>query len=141
MTPSQRAVDLIKQCEGCRLEAYQDAVGIWSIGYGDTEDVHSGMKITQEQADFRLTRRLAVIASLIKPYIRVELNQNQFDACVCLAYNIGPNAFKYSTLLKYLNVGQFQQAAEEFGRWNKAGGKVLPGLVNRRKLEEELFLS
>lgn len=142
MTFSQKGLDLLKQFEGCKLDAYQDIAGIWTIGYGTAgPDIVEGLKWTQEQADERLMKDVEKFATNIDSLVRVALNQNQFDSLVCFTYNVGLGAFQRSTLLKKVNMGSFKAAADEFLRWTIAGGKVSKGLVNRRTAERELFLS
>ncbi|EOS93097.1 lysozyme [Erwinia tracheiphila] len=141
---SENGIALIKRSEALRLDAYQDAVGVWTIGYGWTEPVegipvHGGMSISQDTAEILLRNGLLQYERTINQLVTATLNQNQFDALVSLAYNIGLGAFERSTLLKKLNAGDMDGAAAEFLRWNKAGGKVLPGLDTRRKAEATLF--
>lgn len=136
---------LIKESEGLRLKAYLDAVGVWTIGYGDTgADVKEGLVITKGEAEERLERRLREFEGYVKSYVKVVINQNQFDALVSLVYNIGPENFKTSTLLRLLNLTDYQGAADQFPRWNKGrvNGKlvVLNGLTTRRNKERKLFL-
>lgn len=139
MKLSQTGLDLIKKFEGCELKAYKCPAGIWTIGYGHTGKVTQGQTITQKQADELLEKDVQRFVDGVKRVVKVDINQNQFDALVSFAYNCGVDALKTSTLLKYLNAKQFDKAALEFDRWNKGGGKVLPGLVNRRAAERALF--
>ena len=146
MQISGKGLSLIKQFEDCRLSAYQDSVGVWTIGYGWTQPVGgvpvgSGMIITQATADNLLVSGVVQYVNGVDRLVRVVLNQNQFDALVGFAYNIGVGALESSTLLKKLNAGDYRGAADEFPKWNKAGGKVLNGLVKRREAERALFLS
>lgn len=143
MKISQAGLDLIKRFEGCELEAYQDAVGIWTIGYGHTgSDVHKGLKITQAQADAILAKDVERFASGVAANVRVAITQSEFDALVSFAFNVGLTAFRTSTLLKLLNDNSDRSVvATQFLRWNKAGDKVLEGLTKRRNAEKELFLS
>lgn len=136
----------ITQREGCELTAYQDSVGIWTIGVGHTSAagapaVRKGMKITKAEADEILSRDLALFEKAVNAAVKVPLNQNEFDALVSLAFNIGAGAFKKSTLVKKLNAGDKAGAADQFLRWNKAGGRVLKGLVKRREAERKQFLT
>ena len=136
----------ITEREGVRLRAYQDSVGIWTIGVGHTSaagppTVTKGLNITAALADQILTRDLSIFEKAVNNSVTVPLNQNEFDALVSLAFNIGAGAFQKSTLLKELNKGNRKAAADQFLRWNRAGGKVLKGLTNRRKAEREQFLS
>jgi lysozyme len=139
MNLGYKGTDLLKFYEGCKLAAYQDSVGVWTIGYGHTKNVYEGMTITQEQAEQMLLDELKEYESYIDNLVTVPLNQNQFDALVVWVYNLGPTNFKNSTLLKELNNGNYQAVPIEIKRWNKAGGKVLEGLIKRRKAEAILF--
>lgn len=133
-------VPLIHQWEGCRLTAYQDAVGVWTIGYGATgPDIVQGVTWTQEQADADLAQRLDRLNATITQAIRVRLSPQQRAALVSLAYNIGTGAFLQSTLLKYLNDSDYCRACGQFGVWILAAGRVLVGLIRRRAAEAELF--
>lgn len=141
MNVSEKGISLIKNFEGCRLEAYKCPAGIPTIGYGHTgSEVHIGMKITQSEADRLLKNDLIIHCNNVSKLVKVPLNQNQFDALVSFEYNIGYGAFLKSTLLKLLNEKKYKEAAEQFLRWKYAGGKVLAGLERRRKAERELFL-
>lgn len=146
MRASENGINLIKQFEGCRLAAYQDSVGVWTIGYGWTQSVDGnpvakGMAITQQKADDLLKQGVVQYENGVNSLVKVQLNQNQFDALVDFAYNLGVNALRGSTLLKKLNTGDYAGAANEFTKWNKAGGKELAGLMRRREAEKSLFLS
>jgi lysozyme len=137
-------IDLIKSYEGLRLNAYQDSVGVWTIGYGHTSAagnpaVTSGMKITNQQAEDMLRSDLRKYQAYVEAVVRVPVNDNQYGAMVSLCYNIGPGNFAKSTLVKKVNASDWRGAAEQFGVWNKAGGKVLAGLVRRRSAEAALF--
>lgn len=142
-TVSNRGTNLVASFEGFRSKPYRDAVGVWTIGFGETLGVTGGTKpITRARALAQLRTRLNrdfgdVVARLVK----VRLNQNEFDALTSLAYNIGTGAFGNSTLLKLLNQGKRQAAADQFLAWDKAGGRALAGLTRRRKAERALFLS
>ena len=139
MKISERGKDLIKLFEGCRLKAYDDGVGVWTIGYGHTVGVKPGDEITQEQADEWFSEESEQFSNKVQVLVLVEVNQNQFDALVSLAYNIGVGALSRSTLLRKLNAGDYQGAAEQFDVWNRGGGKVMIGLVRRREQERKLF--
>lgn len=146
MQTSEKGIALIKQFEGCRLTAYQDSVGVWTIGYGwtrpvDGVPVRSGMAIKQEVAERLLKTGLVSYETDVSKLAKVKMTQGQFDALVSFAYNLGARALSTSTLLKKLNAGDYRGAADEFLRWNKAGGKVLAGLTRRREAERALFLS
>lgn len=137
---SNNGINLIKQFEGCILTAYKCPAGVWTIGYGHTKNVKSGMKITSSKATELLIDDLKTYESYVNKYVKVKLNQNQFDALVSFTFNCGAGALKSSTLLKKLNKGDYTGAANELLRWNKASGKVLAGLTRRRKAEKALFL-
>lgn len=142
---SKVGIDLIKSFEGCYLKAYKCPAGVWTIGWGTTEPIngvkpHEGMVITQQQADDLLIKNLKAYENAVNKYVTYSINQNQFDALVSFAYNCGNGALKTSTLLKKLNAGDIEEAANEFLRWNKANGKVLKGLTRRREAERKLFL-
>lgn len=142
MNISEKGIKLIKNFEGCRLEAYKCPAGIWTVGYGHTgSTVHQGLKISQSEADSLLKTDLIIHCNNVSKLVKVPLNQNQFDALVSLEYNIGYGNFSRSTLLKLLNTKNYKDAAEQFAVWRLGGGKILPGLVRRRKAEKDLFLS
>ena len=146
MEISKNGLALLKRFEGCELTAYQDAAGVWTIGYGWTQPVNGvppekGMTITQEAVDSLLSSGVMQYERGVTSLLKVTVNQNQFDALVDFAYNLGVNALAGSTLLKKLNARDFAGAADEFPKWNKAGGRVLNGLVKRRAAERSLFLS
>jgi lysozyme len=148
MTPvSDAAIALIKEFEGLRLQSYQDSVGVWTIGYGTTAAAgvgiapKAGMRITEADADHYLRAGVNKFAATIAPMIKQAVTPNEFGACVSLAYNIGPGNFAKSSVLRKLNVNDRPGAARAFAAWNKAGGKVLSGLVRRRAAEAALFLS
>lgn len=137
----QAGIDLIKRFEGCRLKAYQDSVGVWTIGYGHTKGVKRGQVITQEQADAFLRDDLGDAEAGVERVVKVPLTDNQFGALVSFTFNLGIGALSKSTLLRTLNGGDYSSASEQFKRWSRAGGKVLAGLVRRRLAEASLFLT
>lgn len=146
MQTSDKGIALIKQFEGCKLTAYQDSVGVWTIGYGwtqpvDGKPIRSGMVIKQETAERLLKTGLVSYESDVSRLVKVGLTQGQFDALVSFTYNLGARSLSTSTLLRKLNAGDYAGAADEYLRWNKAGGKVLNGLTRRREAERALFLS
>lgn len=132
---------LIKMFEGLRLTAYQDSVGIWTIGYGHTAGVKPGQVITSSEAENLLIKDIASTEAGVRKLVPAACTENQFSALVCFAFNVGVGSLSKSTLLKKFIAGDIQGAADEFLRWNKAGGKALPGLTNRRVAERQLFLS
>lgn len=146
MQTSDKGIALIKEFEGCKLTAYQDSVGVWTIGYGwtqpvDGKPIRAGMTIKQETAERLLKTGLVSYEIDVSRLVKVSLTQGQFDALVSFTYNLGARSLSTSTLLRKLNAGDYAGAADEFLRWNKAGGKVLNGLSRRREAERALFLS
>jgi lysozyme len=140
LTYSKDGLNLTKQFEGCQLTAYQDQVGVWTIGYGHTgSGVVSGLAITQDQAVALLVSDVAAAAAFVNNAVTIELQQNEFDALVDFVFNLGRGAFAGSTLLKNLNAGQFDAAAAQFALWDHAGGQVVAGLLRRRQAEAALF--
>ena len=141
MKISRNGIDLIKEFEGIRLKAYIPVKGdIPTIGYGSTQDVKMGDMISMVEAGNLLKKDLARYVSCVSKYVTVPVNQNQFDACVSFAFNLGCAAFRKSTLLKRINAKQFREASDQFPLWNRAGGRVLVGLTGRRNAERDLFL-
>ena len=131
---------LIKSFEGLRLKAYRDAVGIWTIGYGTTRGVQPGMAISEAQAEEFLQADLTRFERAISEAVKVPINDNQFSALASFTYNVGPGALRSSTLLRILNARHdLRKVADEFPRWNRAGGRILEGLTRRRKAERALF--
>jgi lysozyme len=136
---------LIKKFEGCRLKSYLCPSAVWTIGYGNTfyEDgmkVKEGDVITQERAEELAKFIIDQFAVTIEPFILKPLTDNQFSACVSLAYNIGTAGFKRSSVFKKLNINPNDSTiADSFRLWNKGGGKVLAGLVKRREAEIALY--
>lgn len=141
MKTSQKGIDLIKRFEGCRLKAYKCPANVWTIGYGHTGNVKPNDVITQEQAEELLKRDLISFENSVSKLIKIAVTQNEFDALVSFAFNVGVGALANSTLLKLLNAGNTKGASEQFGRWVYAGNKVLEGLIKRRNAERELFMS
>ena len=146
MKTSDNGIALIKEFEGFVAEPYLDAAGVPTIGYGNTFYANGQpvlMKdeaITEKQAETLMLNVLAKFESGVSELVHIPLNQNQFDALVSLAYNIGLSAFKNSTLLERLNAGLYKDAAEQFLRWVYADKVVLKGLQTRRQKEKTLFL-
>lgn len=137
---------IVKGFEGLELHAYQDSVGVWTIGYGHTAvagppDVYAGQSITEAEAEAILRRDLEMFENGVRDLVQVSLNSNQFSALVVFSFNVGLGALADSTLLRKLNAGDYAGAANEFPRWVKAGGRTLAGLVRRREAEKALFLS
>lgn len=137
---SEGGVALIKSFEGLRLQAYQDSVGIWTIGYGSTRGVREGDHISREEADARLLEDLGAAQSCVRDSLNmIRLTQHQFDALVSFVYNFGCRAFLNSTMYKRLKIGAFDEAAEQFPRWSRAGNEHPAGLIRRRNAEAEWF--
>lgn len=140
-------IDIIKEFEGFESKPYLDPVGIPTIGYGSTRYADGkeiklyDRHITIEEAQQLLLDTLWRYEQAAHKNVYAPINQNQFDALVSFVYNVGSGNFAKSTLLKKLNKADYQGAADEFLRWNRAGGKVLSGLTRRREAERELFLS
>lgn len=144
MKTGAKGRELIKSFESLKLKAYPDpATGgkPWTIGWGHTKGVKPGDQITQAQAEAFLSDDLAEFESAVNSAIKRRMTQNQFDAMVSLAFNIGGANFASSTLVKKFNAGDASGSADEFLRWNRANGKEMKGLVRRRAAERELFLS
>lgn len=146
MQISKKGIELIKRFEGLELKAYQDSVGVWTIGYGWTQQVDGkkicpGMMIDQTTADRLLKCGVVQYEQGVNQLVKVKITQGQFDALVSFAYNLGLRSLSTSTLLQKLNASDKQGAANEFGKWVNAGGVKLNGLVTRRAAERELFLS
>ena len=141
MKMSQAGLDnLLKKFEGCRLRAYKDPIGIWTIGYGHTSAagepiVKEGLTIRQAEAEEILRRDLGRYEVPVAALVKVELEQHQFDVLVDFAYNAGVGNLKSSTLLKKVNAEDFDAVPKELMKWTKAAGKELPGLVRRRQAE------
>lgn len=139
MTTNSKGLNLIKHFEGCKLTAYKDIAGIWTIGYGHTKGVTEGMGISQATADSILKEDLKEFEGYVSQYVKVKLTSNQFSALVSFAFNLGPRALRMSTLLKLLNRSDYHGAMLEFPKWCKSRGRLIPGLLRRRLAEQELF--
>lgn len=140
-------MNLLKKFEGCSLDAYQDSVGIWTIGYGNTfyEDgtpVKQGDSITRSEAEKLLKKIVEQFADEIDQELKTDLNDCQFGAILCFTYNVGIDAFRRSTLLKKVNIDPDDPSiAKEFKRWVRAGGQTVNGLVKRRQEEADYYFS
>ena len=142
MKISQKGTKLIQDFEGLALKAYKDPIGVWTWGYGSTGPHVTPDKVgTKEEAEQLLKKDLERFEKGVSDLVKVPLNQNQFDSLVSFSFNLGLSNLKSSTLLKKLNASDYQGAADEILRWNRAGGKVLNGLTRRRIAERDLFLS
>jgi lysozyme len=139
-------IALIASFEGCSLTPYQDTAGVWTIGYGFTQIngqpvTASTPPLTQQEADAFLTEQVKPYAQAVSDAIKVPLNQNQFDACTSLCYNVGMAGFTLSTVARDCNNNDFQGAAQAFLLWDQVNGQVSEGLLARRKAEMNLFLT
>jgi lysozyme len=145
MRVNKATLDLIKEFEGLRLEAYKCPAGVWTIGYGTTARAgvgikpEAGMVITEAEAEWYLEQSVAKFAAGVDAVITAPINENERGALVSLAYNIGLTGFRKSSALRWLNSGDKAKAAAAIKLWNKAGNKVLAGLVRRREAEVALF--
>ena len=145
MICNAQGVALIKRFESCRLQAYLDAVGIPTIGWGHTgPEVHLGLTWTQQQADAMfltdLMNRVEIpLNSMLSGLANCQLNANQYSALCSLVYNIGAGAFRGSTLLADIHAGNLSDVPSQFLRWDKANGEVLNGLLLRRQAEAALW--
>lgn len=146
LTISENGLSMIASFESFEPKAYYCPAGVLTIGYGHTgtnaqgQELQEGDTVSHEQA-MRLLYEDVLWAEDAVNEQRLHLTQNQFDALVSFVFNVGATAFAHSTLLKKLKSCDFEDAADEFLRWNKAGGKVLRGLTARREAERDLFLS
>lgn len=136
-SPSARAA--IYGFEGCRKQAYQDSVGVWTIGVGHTKGVKPGQSCTDAQAQIWFTEDLEDAEAAVEHLVTVPLTQGQFDALVSFVFNLGPKRLTTSTLLRHLNAGNYSAAAAQFKLWCHAGEQILPGLVKRRAWETDSF--
>lgn len=141
MKTNARGFALIRRWEGLELKAYLCPARKWTIGYGHTKGVYPGMRITEVQADELLRGEIHEYESGVAGLVNVPLTDNQFSALVSFAYNLGLAALRGSTLLRKLNAGDYEAAAGEFLRWNKADGRIMTGLTRRRLAERNLFLT
>lgn len=141
MTTSPAGRKLLEEFEGVRLSAYLDGNAIPTIGFGHTTGVKMGDICTRAQADAFLTDDLKTAEGAVNRLVKVPLNQNQFDALVSITFNIGQGNLEHSTLLRILNLRQYEEAATAFLMWDKVAGAISPGLNRRRDAERVLFLS
>jgi lysozyme len=144
MIPSKNAFDLIRRFEGCKLESYQDQRGVWTIGWGTTgAGITEGLTISQGMADAMFIGHVKEIGLSITDILGNQtsrLNQNQFDALTSFTYNVGSSAFAKSTLCQYVKQSKYNDAAQEFLKWDHVNGVVIAGLLERRQAEQQLFL-
>jgi lysozyme len=146
MKVSEDGLALIRESEGFRGRAYRDAVGIWTIGYGHTSAagapaVKAGDEISRAEAEDILARDVAAFADGVERLVTPMLSDAQFSALVSFAYNVGLGNFRSSGVLKAVNANDFAAVPQRLALWNKASGRVLPGLVKRRAAEAALFMT
>jgi lysozyme len=143
MKLSYNGIQFLKEREGFREDAYLDTGGVWTIGYGTTKrngkPVEPGMRVSVQEAEEDLQADLTWAQTCVNQGVKVKLSQNMFDALVSFVYNIGETAFKKSTMLRLLNLGLYELASAQFNRWIYDNGEQVGGLINRRKLERDLF--
>lgn len=140
MQYSNIGLALTERSEGVRLRAYQDQGGVWTIGYGHTgAGAYFGAVITPEQAETYLIQDVQKAVAAVNASVTAPVTQYQFDALVDFTFNVGTHAFENSTLLKHLNAGNMPAAEADFRSWVFVGGKVNPGLLNRRLAEQAVF--
>lgn len=142
MKYSKDGLELTEQFESCKLVAYQDVKGVWTIGWGHTGVlVVKGLTCTQAQADDWLLSDCAAAEAAVNRFVHITLTQHEFDALVDFTFNCGITAFMNSTLLALLNQNNIHGAASEFEKWDHAAGKVVAGLLRRRLAEKAEFES
>lgn len=143
LTPE--GLELIKDYEGLRTKAYKCPAGVWTIGYGHTSaagapEVKAGMEINKIEAENLLMRDLRSYEKAVKDAVKVDLSPSQYSALVSFCFNVGPAAFRKSSVLTAVNQKRFDLVPSRLALWNKGNGKVLPGLVKRRSAEGDLFM-
>jgi len=141
MEYSQSGLHLTEQFEGCRLNAYQDQDGRWTIGYGHANGVTPGMVCTLDQAEAWLSQDIAWAVATVNQHVHVEISQGIFDSLVDFTFNLGSSSFEHSTLLQLVNNDDLTDAINQFERWDKVGGVEVAGLLRRRIAEEQEFES
>lgn len=142
---SEKGYEIIREFEGFRSTAYRDTGGVWTIGFGtirypDGTKVKQGDTCTRNEAEQWLKNDCVWVDACLDKNVKVNLNQNQFDALASFVYNIGETAFVKSTMLTLINQNSLTSAASQFDRWVFDNGKRIQGLVNRREKEKALFL-
>lgn len=138
---TEEGLDLIRHFEGLELEPYQDAAGVWTVGFGHAgRDVRPGVRITVETAERLLLKDVAEAERGVNRLVRVPLNDNQFSALTSFVFNLGATRLRGTGTMLALNQGRHMEFADRLLLWDKAGGKVLRGLTRRREAERALFL-
>lgn len=143
MQISHNGIVFIEDAEGFRSTAYKDGGGVWTIGFGTTfidgQPVEEGMTCTVQQAEVYMQGHLASVQTAVNQLVRVPMKQGMFDALCSFVYNLGVKAFRESTMLTLLNKGQYKEAGAQFDKWVYDNGKVVPGLISRRRRERDMF--
>lgn len=139
MQYSKSGLTLTESFEGLRLIAYQDSVGVWTIGYGHTRGVCAGMNCNRQQAEAWLIEDIAFAVAFVNAHVKVQITQGEFDALVDFAFNLGVGSEEHSTLLALVNEGRFDEAKLQFPKWDIAGGHEVAGLLRRRMAEQAEF--
>jgi len=140
MSAIDLAAGLVRQSEGCKLTAYRDGGGVWTIGYGHTAEAKEGLVWTQEQAERALTTDLQNAAMGLFSLIKAKLTDKQMAALISLAFNVGPSALKGSTLINAVNDGRWADVVRQFIAWDHDGGREVKGLLHRRLTEAATYL-
>lgn len=141
MKTNRAGIDLIKEFEGFRPKAYKCPAGIWTCGYGTTKGVKPDTVWTKAEAEDKMEDDLIKFEDGVRILAGNKTTENQFSAMVCFAYNVGLGALARSFVMTYHRKEMYAEAADAFLLWNKAAGKVLPGLVRRREAERRLYLA
>lgn len=141
MKTSPAGIALIEEFEGLRVRAYQDGAGVWTLGYGHTENVAPGQSETLGKAETDLVSDLATAEAAVRRLVAVPLTQGQFDALVSFTFNEGQKSLRMSTMLRLLNAGDYAGAARAFMSWDVIAGQHSAGLQRRRQAEIALFQS
>lgn len=139
LTISKRGLQFIRKWEALRLVAYKDGGGVWTVGYGHTENVYAGMTISEPQAESLLRTDVLVVEQALRQLVTVPLGQSEYDALSSFVFNVGREQFRTSTLLRMLNSMDYDGAADQLLRWVHDNGKEVQGLVNRRRDERLMF--
>jgi lysozyme len=141
MKTNAEGMEIIRRHESFQPDPYLCPAGVWTIGYGSTKGVNEHTPpVTREQGEDLLRLDVAAVEGAVTRMVSVPLNVNQFSALVSFTFNVGAGAFRGSTLRALVNRKAFLEAADEFPRWNRGGGRVLGGLTKRRAEERALFL-
>lgn len=140
MRLSSTGLDLIKSRTGLNLKACQDTPGIWFIGYGHYGDVHEGMEITEAEAQAKLEYEIGRYEKLLAETLQVSVSQGQWDALILLVFDKGIARIRGSSLVRFVNAGEFDKAAAEFSRWIEVAGRPNMHMIKRREAERRLFM-